>query len=116
MNRNCLFLWGLLVLLSGCATWHNRTAAFQTAVAKGEFEEADRLLHKDKQMARSKNRILFCLNQGYVDFMLNRYKESNAAFEQAEILMDKIRRNPAAQAAALLSNPETLPYNPKTLK
>lgn len=113
MNRNCLFLWGLLVLLSGCATWHNRTAAFQTAVAKGEFEEADRLLHKDKQMARSKNRILFCLNQGYVDFMLNRYKESNAAFEQAEILMDKIRRNPAAQAAALLSNPETLPYKPE---
>ncbi len=113
MNRSRLFLLGLLVLFSGCATWHNRTAAFQTAVSKGEFEQADKLLHKDKQMARSKNRILFYLNQGYVDFMLNRYKESNAAFEQAEILMDEMVRHPAAQAAALLSNPEILPYKPE---
>lgn len=113
MNRIRHFLLGLIVLFSGCATWHNRTAAFQTAISKGEFEQADKALHKDKQMARSKNRILFYLNQGYVDFMLNRYKESNAAFEQAEILIDEMRRNPAAQAAVLLSNPEILPYKPE---
>lgn len=113
MNRKLLYLLGLLVLFSGCATWHNRTAAFQTAVSKGEFEQADKLLHKDKQMARSKNRILLYLNQGYVDFMLNRYKESNAAFEQAEMLMDEMRRHPAAQAASLLSNPQILPYKPE---
>lgn len=113
MKRIRLFLPGLLIVLSGCATWHSRTAAFQTAVSKGQFEQADKLLQNDKQMTRSKNKILFYLNQGYVDFMLNRYKESNAAFEQAEILTDKMRRNTAEQAAVLLSNPEILPYKPE---
>lgn len=113
MSRFLVFLLGCLFLFSGCATWYNRTAAFQTAVSKGEFEQADKLLQKDKQMARSKNKILFYLNQGYVDFMLNRPQESNAAFERAEVLIDETVRHPAAQAAVLLSNPEILPYKPE---
>lgn len=113
MSRFQVLFLGCFFLLSGCATWNSRTAAFQTAISKGEFEQADKLLQKDKQMLRNKNRILYYLNQGYVDFMLNRPKESNLAFEQAEILIDELVRHPAAQAAVLLSNPEILPYKPE---
>lgn len=103
----------LVVFLSSCATWYERTGEFQHAVEEGDFGRADKLLRKNKKMERGKNRLLFYLNLGYVEFMLGHPAESNAAFETAEILMDEQFRHPALQAATLLSNPEILPYKPE---
>lgn len=102
-----------LFLFSSCATWYERTSEFQQTVETGNFEKADKLLWKDKKMARGKNKILFYLNLGYVEFMAGHPKESNQAFETAENLIDEQVRNPALQAAVLLSNPEILPYKPE---
>ncbi|WP_298611713.1 hypothetical protein [uncultured Odoribacter sp.] len=102
-----------LFLFSSCATWYERTSEFQQTVETGNFEKADKLLRKDKKMARGKNKILFYLNLGYVEFMAGHPKESNQAFETAENLIDEQVRNPALQAAVLLSNPEILPYKPE---
>lgn len=102
-----------LFLFSSCATWYERTSEFQQTVKTGNFEKADKLLRKDKKMARGKNKILFYLNLGYVEFMAGHPKESNQAFETAENLIDEQVRNPALQAAVLLSNPEILPYKPE---
>lgn len=113
MSRFLIFLLTGVFLCSGCATLYQRMEKFNTAVSEGHFEQAEKLLAKDKQMARNKNRILYYLNQGYVEFMLNRPVESNQAFEQAEVLMDEQVRHPATQAAVLLSNPEILPYKPE---
>ena len=78
--RFCIVLF-LCWIVSSCATWYQRTAAFQDAVSKGEFEQAEKLLQKDKKQARDKNKILYYLNQGYVEFMLGHYEKSNQAFE-----------------------------------
>lgn len=45
--RFCIVLF-LCWIVSSCATWYQRTAAFQDAVSKGEFEQAEKLLQKDK--------------------------------------------------------------------
>lgn len=60
--RFCIVLF-LCWIVSSCATWYQRTAAFQDAVSKGEFEQAEKLLQKDKKQARDKNKILYYLNQ-----------------------------------------------------
>lgn len=111
--RYCIILLLVCFLSSGCATWYQRTAAFQEAVGKGEFDRAEKLLQKDKKQARDKNKILYCLNQGYVYFMLGEYARSNAAFEMAEQLTEEQRRNVAAEAVVLISNPEVRPYRPE---
>ena len=60
-----LFICLLLIqICCGCATWYQRTAAFQQAVSQGEFEQAEKLLQKDKKQSRDKNKILYYLNQG----------------------------------------------------
>ncbi len=101
------------LLAASCATWYQRTVAFQEAVEKGNFEQAEKLLQKDKRQSRDKNKILYYLNQGYVNFMLGKYKESNAAFETAEQLTEEQHKNVLTEAAVLVSNPEVRPYKPE---
>ena len=96
--RFCIVLF-LCWIVSSCATWYQRTAAFQDAVSKGEFEQAEKLLQKDKKQARDKNKILYYLNQGYVEFMLGHYEKSNQAFEIAEQLTEDQQRNLLTEAA-----------------
>ena len=110
--RFCIVLF-LCWIVSSCATWYQRTAAFQDAVSKGEFEQAEKLLQKDKKQARDKNKILYYLNQGYVEFMLGHYEKSNQAFEIAEQLTEDQQRNLLTEAAVLISNPEIRPYRPE---
>lgn len=100
-------------LLCSCATWYERTAEFQETIVQGDYAKADKLLRKDKKLERGKNRILFYLNRGYIEFMQGHSKESNDAFETAENLIEEQFRNPALQAAVLVSNPTILPYKPE---
>ncbi len=87
--------------------------AFQEAVEKGNFEQADKLLQKDKRQSRDKNKILYYLNLGYVNFMQGKYDESNAAFETAEQLTEEQHKNVLTEAAVLVTNPEVRPYKPE---
>lgn len=110
----CLIIFSFICLVfTGCATWYQRTAAFQEAVNKGEYEQAEKILLKDKRQSRDKNKILYYLNQGYVYFMLGDHEKSNAAFETAEQLTEDQHRNIATEAAVLVSNPEIRPYKPE---
>lgn len=108
-----IFLFCGLFLLSGCATWYKRTEKFQSAVGSGDFELAQKELSKDKKQSKGKNQVLYYLNLGYVEFMLDHPQESNKAFETAENLIDETVRHPALQVATLLSNAEILPYKPE---
>lgn len=113
MKSRFLVLLLFSLLAASCATWYQRTTAFQEAVEKGNFEQAEKLLQKDKKQSRNKNKILYYLNQGYVNFMQGKYAESNAAFETAEQLTEEQRKNVLTEAAVLVSNPEVRPYKPE---
>lgn len=102
-----------LILPTGCATWHQRTVEFQAAVSGGNFEQANKLLDKDKKQATGKNRVLYYLNKGYVEFMLGNPESSNRFFETAENLIDEQHRNVGTEIAVLVSNPEIRPYQPE---
>lgn len=102
-----------ILLNTGCATWYKRSAEFQASISKGDFEQAEKLLAKDKKQAEGKNKILYYLNQGYVEFMLGNFEKSNQAFETAEVLTEDQQRNLLTEAAVLVSNPEIRPYKPE---
>lgn len=110
-----LFFVALLsaVLCSSCATWHQRTIAFQSEVEKGDFEQALKKLKADKKQQKGKNQILYYMNLGYVEFMLGHTAESNEAFETAEMLIEQQGNDLGMQAVALLSNPEVRSYRPE---
>ncbi len=101
----------LVFLASSCATWHERTIGFHNSIAEGNFEQAEKILDKNKN--QKKNRILYLLNKGYVEFMLGRNDESNEAFEEAEILIEQQSKNVLTEAAVLISNPELRDYKPE---
>lgn len=111
------FIWFapciICILFAGCATWHQRSLAFQQTVSKGEFEQAAKLLEKDKKHNKDKNKILYYMNLGYIHFMLKNFEQSNEAFEEAERLTEEQSRNIATEAAVLLTNPEIRPYKPE---
>ncbi|MGL5682516.1 MAG: COG3014 family protein [Marinifilaceae bacterium] len=101
------------LLLSGCATWHQRTLQFDSAINSGQYELAEKVLKGDKKQQKGKNRILYLLNLGYVEFMMGKNTESNAVFTEAEQLIEQQVRQPAAEIAALVTNPEVRPYRPE---
>ena len=103
----------MVVACSGCATWYQRNLAFQQAVTSGDMEQADKLLKRDKKEAEGKNRVLYYLNKGYVDFCLGERESSNSAFETAERIIDQQGVNLGTEAAVLLTNPEARPYRPE---
>lgn len=113
MNFRLLLFLLFCQIITACATWYQRTTAFQEAVEKGNFEQAEKLLARDKKQTRDKNKILYHLNQGYVNFMLGKYEESNAAFETAEQLTEDQHKSVLTEAAVLISNPEIRPYKPE---
>lgn len=110
----CIFIVvACSLLLSSCASWYKRSAEFQVSISKGDFEQAEKLLVKDRKQAEGRNKILYYLNQGYVEFMLGQPEKSNAAFERAEALTEDQHRNLLTEAAVLISNPEMCPYIPE---
>lgn len=116
MSHKCIHIIAVILCLclsAGCATWYKRTAEFQSAITKGDFEEAEKILNKDSKQATGKNKILYYLNKGYVEFMLGHPEASNAAFETAENLTDERSKNLLTEAAVLVSNPEIRPYQPE---
>jgi hypothetical protein len=99
--------------MAGCATWHQRSAGFHAALDAGNFEQADKALEKSKGHARKKNKILYYMNRGFLEFARGNTDASNRALEQAEILADAGKRDVMASALSLVSNPGALPYRPE---
>jgi hypothetical protein len=94
----------------GCATYYQSTLDFQEHFVKGELEQANQTLDKNKKARKGKNRLLYFLQKGVVLQMLGEFEESNIFFERAYIFSEDYRQNYAEQAAALLINPSTKPY------
>lgn len=112
-NRNNVILCCLVccaLLLSACATYYQKNIKFQENFVKGDIEQANRLLDKNKRAATDKNRFLYFLQKGVVMQMLANYQESNRFFEDAYLYAEDIQKNYAAEAFSLLSNPMVVPY------
>ncbi len=113
-NKYNFFLGILLVLiLSNCATYYQKNYELQSYITQGNFNDAEKLLNKDRKSESGINRVLYYFNQGVVNFMLGNYEESNSYFNKADLYNEDFRVNYANEALALISNPMIKPYKPE---
>jgi hypothetical protein len=93
-----------------CATYYDRSQSYQEAILREDFERADAILDSSKGIYTEKNRLLFLMQKGTVNHLLGRFEESNRFFEEAYTSAETMRTQYAAEAAALLTNPQVVPY------
>ncbi len=100
----------LLLVLAGCASYYVKNRRFHEYFGRGDMEKALAELEGQKGSEREKSTLLHLLQTGVVLHMLDRYEESNEYFEQAYLYVEDYRRNYAAEALSLISNPTVIPY------
>jgi len=84
-----LILLSLIVVTSSCATYYEKTVAFNNEFAQGNLNQAKKILDKDKKNQKNKNRILFLMNKGTVCQMMGQYEESNVYFIEADLIIEE---------------------------
>lgn len=103
----------LVLLIASCATFYKKTYAVQSSIASGNFEQANKLLEKDKKWAENNHRVLYFMNRGVVLFMLGEYKKSNDYLNKADFYFEDYTKKFGYEALALVTNPMTKPYKPE---
>ncbi|WP_282038249.1 COG3014 family protein [Saccharicrinis aurantiacus] len=103
----------LSITLWGCASYYQQNLVLQQNITSGNFEKADKILSADKKGEEGKNRVLYFMNKGTVNFMMNNHEVSNAYFEKADLYIEDFKRSAANEALALISNSMVRPYKPE---
>lgn len=101
------------IILSSCATYHQKNAQFQAMVAAGKFTEANKILDKTTKEAKGKNRVLYYFDKGVTEHMIGNYEVSNQWFQKADRYMEDFNRDLGTEALALVTNPSVRPYKPE---
>ena len=113
-GRIPVFLWAaalLLLLLSGCAG-HQRALLESHALAgQGRFDDALARLDRSELARSSVSRLLYLMERGLLLHLKGDYRESNAVFDEAEVLAEELyTRSLSAESASLLTNDTVIPY------
>jgi len=108
-----VFFLLFILLLSGCATYYQKNEKFQEYIQSGQIEKAENYLSKNEKDKKGKNKLLYNLNNGWVNWMLQNNTASNQAFEEADVMIEDYRKNYALEALALITNPSVTPYKPE---
>jgi hypothetical protein len=106
-------LWCLamgFIFLTSCATYYEKSLAFQEHFVRGDMERANVILDKNKKAAQNKDRLLYFWQKGVVLQHLGRYEESNEYFEQAYFFTEDYRKTWTEEATSLLINAAMKPY------
>ena len=97
-------------LLTACASYYQKLAAFNADFESGNLLKANDFLTKDKKGQSGKNELLFHLNKGTIEHLLGNYSESNNQFNQADIMVEDFQKKIGDQALAMVTNQMNVPY------
>lgn len=102
----------LSLTISSCATYYQQNIKFQSYILSGEIPKAKEIIEKDKSK-KNKNRVLYLLNKGWIEWISQNYNESNVSFEEADKVIDEQQKKMGLEALALIYNPSVKPYKPE---
>lgn len=91
-------------------TYYRKTQRFQDLVQTGQIEKAKNFLAEDKKGAEGRNKVLYYLNNGWVNWMLSDNDESNKYFQEADLYNEDYKKSVGLEALALVTNPSIKPY------
>lgn len=81
-----------------------------TAVYQGRLEDANKILSSSGLEKKKKDLLLYYFNRGTVYWMMGNFEESNKYFQLADYYIEDYKKNYAAKALSLISNPKVEPY------
>lgn len=112
MNRkiNIVVFWSAIFLFTACATYYQKTIAFQQDFSRGDLNSAKSFLEKNEKAAEKKDRLLYFFDRGVVEHMLGNYQESNQHFEEAYKFSQDFRKSLMNDFTSYIANPMTKPY------
>ncbi len=98
-----------MVLLSGCASYSSSFQKIELLLEQQKPKEA--LLELEQHPRSNKDKLLYLLDKAMLQRMSGLYLESNASFEEAKALIDKLQGTSLVeQAGALTINDSTMSY------
>jgi hypothetical protein len=100
----------LTLLLSSCATYYQKHWDFNSEFEKGDLNKALETLQRKENLAHSKGRFIYYLNNGLLLSVLGRYSESNEYFEKAFLFGEDYHINYINEVASYFSNPNMIVY------
>lgn len=100
----------LQITVSSCMSYYKMNSAYNEAFQKGEMEEANLILEKDKKAEKRKTKFIHYMNKGITEQLLGNYEISNKHFEKAYIFGEDYQKKYLNIAASFLSNPKMISY------
>jgi hypothetical protein len=98
-------------LLAGCATYYQKNNELMNAVYNGNLDAAEKYLNQPHWKKRSKDILLYYLNQGAVLWMLGKPEASNASFQKADYYIEDFQKNYAITGLSFITNPSIEKYS-----
>jgi hypothetical protein len=112
-NIKSAFIIILIIGIAGCATYYQKNEKIQKYITNGKFDKASQYLEEKSPDKKDKNKILYYLNKGYINFITNEYTNSNQYFHKADDLIEVQTKSMGKEALALLLNPSVRDYQPE---
>lgn len=109
-NRQAWIAWLLMPVFFSCATYHERVQSYYDGLRANNYQQASRLLERNKLIQARRNRLLFYLERGSVAHLLHQYDTSNYYFNLADQFMEGGGTNAWDIAVGTITNPMMQTY------
>lgn len=96
---------GLMLFLSGCASYNDRILPYYKSVSAGNYKAAETELDKNSLIQKPRNRLLYLMEKGRISQLNGEYKNSNQYFNEADSLLEQGMTSAADEAVGALVNP-----------
>jgi hypothetical protein len=101
---------GLMLFLSGCASYNDRILPYYKNVSAGNYKAAEAELDKNSLIQAPRNKLLFLMEKGRISQLNGEYKNSNQYFNEADSMLEHGLTSAADEAVGALVNPMTQRY------
>lgn len=94
-----------LLVIYSCASYNQQSSEFYNSLQQGNYGKASKNLDQNRLLKKSRNHLLYLLEKGKVEHLLQHYEASNRYLNEADLIMEDQRVNAGDLIASNLMNP-----------
>ncbi len=99
-----------LLFLFSCASYHQQSYDYYSNLKQGNYQKASTRLDHNRLLQKKRNRLLFLLEKGRVEHLLQNFEKSNEYFNAADSMMEGLRTSAKDIVLGTLLNPMMQTY------